>query len=63
VRHRSSFTLYISIFLVLIAGWEQSPRMVLAFYYTWYSSTQWDAGKACDVAAQPYNSTDPAAIA
>lgn len=41
----------------------QSNRMVLAFYYTWYSSDLWDGGKTPDIAAQPYNSTDPAAIA
>jgi hypothetical protein len=41
----------------------QSSAPVLAFYYTWYSSDTWSGGKTSDVAAQPYNSTDPAAIA
>ncbi len=42
----------------------QSPqRVVLAFYYTWYSADLWSSGKTSDAAAQPYNSTDPAAIA
>ncbi len=36
---------------------------MLAFYYTWYSSNLWDGGKTSAIAAQPYNSTDPAAIA
>ena len=36
---------------------------MLAFYYTWYSADLWGLGKTSDAAAQPYNSTDPAAIA
>jgi hypothetical protein len=41
----------------------QSPeRLVLAFYYTWYGADLWDNGRTSDVAAQPYHSTDPAAI-
>jgi hypothetical protein len=40
----------------------QSNRLVLAFYYTWYSSDLWSSGKTSDIAAQAYNSTDPAAI-
>jgi Glycosyl hydrolase family 99 len=40
-----------------------SNRLVLAFYYTWYSTDVWTGGKTSDIAAQPYNSTDPNAIA
>lgn len=36
---------------------------MLAFYYTWYSTDTWSGGKTSDVAAQPYNSTDPSVIA
>jgi hypothetical protein len=42
---------------------QTSQRVVLAYYYTWYSTDLWSGGKTSDTAAQPYNSTDPAAIA
>ena len=45
------------------ANAQSASRLVLAFYYTWYSSDLWSGGKTSDVAAQPYNSTDPNAIA
>jgi hypothetical protein len=41
----------------------QNGRLVLAFYYTWYSADLWSGGKTSDVAAIAYNSTDPNAIA
>jgi hypothetical protein len=45
------------------AAQSASDRLVLAFYYTWYSSDLWSSGKTSDAAAEPYNSTDPNAIA
>ena len=63
--------LVITVLLMLLAGATRPPRtaegqagrIVLAFYYTWYSSDLWSGGKTSDAAAQPYNSADPAAIA
>ncbi|MCL4506594.1 MAG: hypothetical protein M1434_07570 [Chloroflexi bacterium] len=70
MRHRPLFVLLIAILLALGTGAARPPRRaesqagrtVLAFYYTWYSSDLWSSGKTSDVAAQPYNSTDPNAI-
>ena len=45
------------------AAQSASDRLVLAFYYTWYSSDLWSSGQTSDVAAEPYNSTDSNAIA
>jgi hypothetical protein len=61
----------IALLLISLAGVCTPPRpaqaqsgsLVLAFYYTWYSTDTWSGGKTSDAAAQPYNSTDPAAIA
>jgi hypothetical protein len=69
-RHRAH-PLLIALLLIWLAGvcsparpvQAQSGSLVLAFYYTWYSADTWSGGKTSDVAAQPYNSTDPAAIA
>ncbi|MDW7992238.1 MAG: glycoside hydrolase family 99-like domain-containing protein [Anaerolineae bacterium] len=39
----------------------QGERLVLAFYYAWYDQATWGKGLP-DLPAQPYASTDPAAI-
>jgi Glycosyl hydrolase family 99 len=38
-----------------------TPR-VLAFYYAWYDANTWNPGLISDMPAQPYNSSDPAAM-
>jgi hypothetical protein len=40
----------------------QNERLVLAFYYAWYSRDAWGAGQLSDQPAQPYDSRDRAAI-
>ena len=42
---------------------SSADRLVLAFYYTWYSADLWSSGKTSDAASEPYNSTDANAIA
>ncbi len=39
-----------------------NPPLVLAFYYAWYDQNTWDSGMPADLPAQPYASSDPAAI-
>lgn len=38
------------------------PRLVLAFYYTWFDENTWTPAKVPDVPAQLYASRDPAAM-
>jgi len=60
--------LLISLLLLLTAGLPhpvpaaaQGERLVLAFYYAWFDMTTWQLPLS-DQPAQPYTSTDPAAI-
>ena len=38
-------------------------RRVLAFYYAWFDQSTWTPAKCSDLPAEPYNSTDRAAMA
>ena len=40
----------------------QGPRLVLAFYYTWFDENTWTSAKVPDFPAQTYVSRDPAAM-
>ncbi len=44
------------------AAFAEDPPLVLAFYYSWYDQNTWTSGSTTDQPAQPYTSSDPAAI-
>ncbi len=48
----------------MIAGQASNPSpLVLAFYYTWFDLSTWTPAKVSDMPAQPYVSSDRAAMA
>ena len=40
----------------------QGPRLVLAFYYTWFDENTWTPSKVPDMPVQPYVSREPAVM-
>ncbi len=50
------------VFLPVTRAHAQGPRLVLAFYYTWFDENTWNPSKVPDFPAQTYASRDPSAM-
>lgn len=63
---RAAFLLLSAVLFVLLPLYSVraavTPR-VLAFYYDWFDANTWNRNLLSDLPAQPYTSSDPAAIA
>ncbi|HXV99256.1 MAG TPA: hypothetical protein VEC93_12615, partial [Anaerolineae bacterium] len=68
VIFRISIWLLILLFLVELKATPfseasaQGGPPVLAFYYAWFDQNTWTSGQSADLPAEPYNSSDRAAI-
>ena len=47
------------VLLPAVPSSAQGPRLVLAFYYTWFDENTWTSAKVPDFPAQTYVSRDP----
>ena len=50
------------VLLLTVPSRAQGPRLVLAFYYTWFDENTWTSAKVPDFPAQTYVSRDPGAM-
>ena len=50
------------VLLPAVPSRAQGPRLVLAFYYTWFDENTWTPAKVPDFPAQTYVSRDPASM-
>jgi len=55
-------TVTAGVLLPTVPSRAQGPRLVLAFYYTWFDENTWTPAKVPDFPAQTYVSRDPAAM-